>query len=361
MQLLPYAALEPISLQKYVQQGLDFLAFCEARQLSATPANFASLTGYFTDYFLRGNTTRTYSTLTTRLKWFFEHVLQERWLDDVDTMGHRRFLQVRRALCKLDDTAQRKARPLYMRILKMALNALRPTELEEFQVLAAFTLAHAAIQRLGELVNGVAKLSNLKCYQTPSGAFFAFFYLRSNKPKNYKIGQAPFAMISEKGNSFAFNVIRTYLLRIFGGYVLWIDGKEIYIGGNSGLYDIDTKYRYKTKRNSAGGGDSIIDSDTLGLRNHDVCLFPRLDGRHMRSRVGLSKSRAVSLLRRLLQRISIPHPEEYSGHSARRGGYVDRLAVPLHFVQVQGHWAPGSATTDRDYSVHSIPLRLQYF
>ena len=64
-----------------------------------------------------------------------------------------------------------------------------------------------------------------------------------------------------------------------------------------------------------------------------MCLFPRLDGRHMRSRVGLSKSRAVSLLRRLLQRISIPHPEEYSGHSARRGGYVDRLAVPLHLFK----------------------------
>ena len=29
LQLLPYAALEPISLQKYVRQGLDFMAFCE--------------------------------------------------------------------------------------------------------------------------------------------------------------------------------------------------------------------------------------------------------------------------------------------------------------------------------------------
>ena len=89
-------------------------------------------------------------------------------------------------------------------------------------------------------------------------------------------------------------------------------------------------------------------------------LFPRLSG-SIRSLGHLSKSRAVDVLRILLRRVGVPSPEDYSGHSARRGGYVDRIHVPLRFVQIQGHWAPGSATSDQDYSVHSVPLRLQYF
>ena len=96
-------------------------------------------------------------------------------------------------------------------------------------------------------------------------------------------------------------------------------------------------------------------------RRSDVWLFPRLAGTGSSSTAYLRKDRAVKVLRRLLARVQIPYPEEYSGHSARRGGYVDRLHVPIQYVQIQGHWAPNSATTDRDYSVHSIPLRIRYF
>ena len=242
-------------------------------------------------------------------------------------------MDLRRALSKLDDSPVKKARPLYARALYMIAEALHPHDLEELQVLACFTLAHAAIQRLGEVLDGKATLRHLRCYDSPAGPFFAFFYFFGNKPKNYKIGQAPFAMISQRANPFAFFVLDTYVRTVFGDIEM----------GRGLLRD----FNYISETAMGGGSQSIP-------------LFPRLSGSN-RSRGHLSKSRAVDILRALLRRVGIPSPEEYSGHSARRGGYVDRIHVPLRFVQIQGHWAPGSATSDQDYSVHSVQLRLQYF
>ena len=333
VQMLPFASLEAASFRKYVEQGFDFIAFCVARGLRYSPANFESLGGYYLDYFIRGNTTRTFSSISTRLKWFHEYILEVPWLQQSDPSAYARVKRLRRALCKLDDTPVKKARPLHARILRMIASSLQPGNLLELQVLACFTLAHAAIQRLGELVDGKATVSHLRCYDSPGGRFFAFFYFLGNKPKNFKIGQAPFAMISQRGNPFAYAVLDTYLRQVFGGYSV-IGG--VFTTGSRAPLDVssdDRKSRY---------------------------LFPSLRGKLTTSGF-LSKSLAISTLRSLLRRVRIPSPELYSGHSARRGGYVDRLHVPLHFVQVQGHWAPGSATTDRDYSVHNIPLRLRYF
>ena len=320
---------------KYLKQGIDFVAFCDARGLPVEPVSYTALMSYFVDYFLRGNTTRTFPTIATRLKWLYEQVFGSSWLSAADPRGYRDFLQARRALAKLDDSTVTKARPLYSRILRMIFDDLASTEHEEFQVLACWTLAHAAIQRLGEVVDGKAKLSHLRCYSSPQGLFFAFVYGRLNKPKTYKVGQAPFAMISERGNAFAFGVLMAYLRMVFGGCDIFEGGEIRRIGGYKGEYTFD--------------------------RRSDVWLFPRLAGTGSSSTAYLRKDRAVKVLRRLLARVQIPYPEEYSGHSARRGGYVDRLHVPIQYVQIQGHWAPNSATTDRDYSVHSIPLRIRYF
>lgn len=310
------------------------MAFCKARKLEATPASFENLGGYFTDYFLRGNTTRTFSTIATRLHWFYRSVLDEPWLSQSSPSEHRRFIALRRALSKLDDSPVKKARPLYARILQMIAGAIRPGNLQELQVLACFTLAHAAIQRLGELLDGKATLRNLRCYKSPAGPFFAFFYYLGNKPKNFKIGQTPFAMISRKANPFAFHVIDTYLRRQFGEF--GVTGGVTHVTNNT---------------------NSLPIAAPRGV-NLDTFLFPQLNGSRSSA---LSKATAVSVLRTLLRRVKVPCPEEYSGHSARRGGYVDRMHVPLRYVQIQGHWAPGSATTDQDYSVHNIQLRQSYF
>lgn len=336
---LPFVSLEAASLRKYLRQGVDFMAFCEARRLPVLPVSFESLMAYFADYFLRGNTTRTYSTMSTRLKWFYQHVLEAEWIAKADPAAYRQFLRGRRTLCKLDDSTVDKARPLYARTLRMMCGSLGRGEVEEFEVLACFTLAHAAIQRLGELVGGNARRSHLRCYSSPGGRFFAFFYGKANKPKTFKIGQTPFAMISEGGNPFAFGVLSVYLRRVFGGFSVCY-GLE---GG--GVEDRRLAVRRPSRDAEAG----------------DACLFPCLAGSAWNYSVGLRRDRAIMILRRLLARVGIPCPQEYSGHSARRGGYVDRLHVPLSFVQIQGHWAPGSATTDQDYSVHSVPLRLKYF
>ena len=325
--------MEADTLRKYLEQGFDFIAFCVAKGLRYSPASFESLGGYYLDYFLRGNTTRTFSSISTRLKWFHEYILEVPWLQQSDPSAYNRVQRLRRALSKLDDTPVKKARPLYARILHMIASSLQPGNLLELQVLTCFTLAHAAIQRLGELVDGKATLDHLRCYDSPGGRFFAFFYFLGNRPKNFKIGQAPFAMISQRGNPFAYSVLDTYLWQIFGGYS--VIGGVTYTGRSAPL------------------------GVSPGARK-SLHLFPSLRGKSPTSGY-LTKSRAVSTLRSLLRRVHIPSPELYSGHSARRGGYVDRLHVPLHFVQVQGHWAPGSATTDQDYSVHNIPLRLRYF
>ena len=311
---LPYASLEASTLKKYLWQGCDYLAFCRARSVRPFPASYDSLGLYFVCYFLRGNTTRTFSSIATRLKWFFAAHRGEPWLDERDPAGHQQFLRLRRTLAKVDDTTVKKARPLYQSVLRLLFRRLKPGDHMGLLVLAVFTLAHAAIQRLGELVDGTARMRNMKRYESPQGPFYAFFYLSTNRPKASKTKQAPFALVSRRSNRFAFCVLEVYFS--------WVG-----VGAREGDY-----------------------------------LFPELDqhGGIMRRRY-LGSGSAKRTLRRMLEEAGIPAPEEYSGHSARRGGYVDRLHVPLSFVQIQGHWAPGSATTDADYNVHSVSSRMQYF
>ena len=354
MSWLPFMALEASSLRKYLRQGIDFAAFCHAKRVPILPASFANLGGYFLDYFLRGNTSRTFSSISTRLKWFYLNVLESPFLDTCCPSEHRQWLRLRKALLKLDDVPVKKARPLYSRILKMLALVVDPQSVEELQVLACFSLAHAAIQRLGELLDGAATLRHLRCFDSPQGPFFCFFYFLGNKPKNFKISQAPFALVSRVRNPFAFNVIDTYLRCVFGDYD--VPGSVCFVPSSVGEGRSIFKYSV-----SDYNSDSDINSigDFCGVDQKSP-LFPRLGGR-ARTSSHLPKSRAISILRTLLSRAKIPSPHEYSGHSARRGGYVDRLHVPLRYVQIQGHWAPGSATTDQDYNVHNIPLRMKFF
>ena len=338
LQYLPFTSFEPVTIRKYLLQGIDFMAFCDARGMRLLPANYKALMAYFLEYFRRGNTTRTFSTLATRLKWFYEYILEEPWLEEMNPVEHRAFLKGRRGLAKLDDSKKDKARPLYARTLRMMFGVVKRSDFEEFQVLACLTLAHAAMQRLGEVTNGKARLPHVRCYESLGGRFFAFFYGQSNKPKNFKIGQTPYAMVSEKTNPFAYKVLEVYLRKMFGGFRVF-QGEEgwEWVGGRKGVFT------------------------GCSSRNVEVCLFPSLVGGANDHSKGLKMERTIKIMRRLLRRARIPYPEEYSGQSCRRGGRADRFHVPVQLVRVQGHWAPGSKVVDQEYSVHSIQLRLRYF
>ena len=96
---------------KYLKQGIDFVAFCDARGLPVEPVSYTALMSYFVDYFLRGNTTRTFPTIATRLKWLYEQVFGASWLLAADPRGYRDLLQARRALANLDNSIVNQSPP----------------------------------------------------------------------------------------------------------------------------------------------------------------------------------------------------------------------------------------------------------
>jgi len=112
-----------------------------------------------------------FSSISTRLKWFFAAHRGEPWLDVRDPEGHQQFLRLRRTLAKVDDTTVRKARPLHQSILRLLFRRLEPGDNNGLLVLTVFTLAHAAIQRLGELVNGTAAVESSESEQDQAGSF----------------------------------------------------------------------------------------------------------------------------------------------------------------------------------------------
>lgn len=314
LRMLPLASLSGRTLTKYMDQGTDFCAFCTAHRMNILPVTYLNLMAYFTGYFLRGNTTRTFPTLATRLRWYVRTVLRAVWLEESDPEAYKDFLEGRRALSKLDQSEPKKARPLYQSILQMLALRVKVAISTRFQVFVMFTLAHGAIQRLGELANGVARRRNLRHYVTPQGPFFAFLYMAHNKPKCHKIGQAPYAMISRAGNPFAYHIISAYL-------------QLIHLHSKGSVY-----------------------------------LFPYINSNgDVNFHRAMSKTFAVGTFRQLLSSAGVPAPSEYSGHSARRGGFVDRLHVPIRYVLVQGHWSANSDTADKDYNSHSVAHRMRYF
>ena len=309
---LPFTSLEQSSLREYKRTGEDFVAFCTAHKLQLIPISYRSLTSFFYDYFRRGNTTRTFNNLASRIKWYITNVCGEPWIDEQDPVGYRAWLAARRALQKVDATLVSKKKPLYKPILKEMLRVAA----SRFDILICtiFLTQHACMQRLGELVNGTARRKHLRHYVHPDrGPFFVFFYLSSNKPKAHKIKQAPYAIISQHNRPLVYNVLSKYLTRFH----------------------------------------SSSDPDTY--------LFPYMNREDnvIRS-TPLSFASAVKGMRNLLKRIGL-NKDDYGGQSARRGGFLDNVNVPLHFSQTQGHWSVGSTTTLSEYGHQGLEQRLRWF
>lgn len=312
---LPFAAYEPRTIKNYSRIGDDFVAFCDARGISSVPAGYYNLTSFLWDYMERGNTARNFNPICSSLKWYFIHILHENWIDVTCPAGYHAFLRARRAMKKFDTTMVKKAKPLYLVILKLLHKRILAHHTRRFEVLAMWTLANAAMQRIGELANGTARVKHLKYYNSPLlGEFFVFYYFYANKPKMHKTKQAPFAVISKRNADFAFSLLRTYVRRYHGG-----------------------------------------------ARGEDY-LFPwTIEGKIVRDKA-MSYSQAVDGLRELLREEKIPDCDKYGGPSARRGGFIDRAgSVPMNFIQTQGHWSPGSSVTEREYGHQSLEARLKYF
>ena len=311
---LPHMAFSTTTLDKYMMQGMDYLACCVAHNIAAIPCSFKSLTTYFASYFMRGHTTRTFNSISTRLKWFVVHVCHSQWLDERNRDDFEAFLRARRALSKLDESVIDKALPLTTRHLRLIYSVHDASSTYDVQVLTVWVLAHAAIQRLGEIVNGTAKVENLELFSSRVGKFYAFYYLSGNRPKAHKTKQAPYAMVSEKSNPFAFNIIAYFM-------------KVVHSQSHAKDY-----------------------------------LFPKITSSRLIDRFRfMTSTSAITRLREWLDMCGVPCSKDYSGHSARRGGFVDRVHVPIGFTQIQGHWAPGSLTAHLEYDVYDVKRRMDFF
>ncbi len=309
---LPYSALELSSLKAYMRQGEDFVAFCVAHRVNFIPVNFQALSGYFYDWVRRGNTARTFNALATKIKWYLTNILFQEWIDVGDPVGYLAWLQARKALSKMDPSLVTKMAPLTLQLLDK-IKSILPNSKFFVMVFAIFTLQHAAMQRLGELLNGSAKLKHIRHLLTPKGPCFIFLYLFSNRPKMHKVKQAPFAVISKHNRPLAYCAMSEFL-RIF----------HFKSSPNDYLFPYITK--------------------------NEVILNKR----------PLSSKSAIDALRVLIGQIGL-NPLLFGGHSARRGGFCDSLHVPLYHSQTQGHWTLGSLSTMAEYCHLALSSRLQYF
>lgn len=311
---LPYAALEPKVLSEYNRQGEDFVAFCVANNLQFIPISYHSLTAYFYDHVKRGKTARSFRCLSSKIKWYIINVLHGEWIDTSDPVGYAAFLQARRAMSKLDLSLVSKKAPLYLAILLKFEQVISPMSVYEEQLMAIFSLQHACMQRLGELVGGTARRRNVRRYSHPSaGAFFAFFYFEGNKPKMHKVKQAPFAVVSQRNNPLAFKYMSRHLARVH----------KVSTPSSFLFYHVNKE-------------DKIIKSRSLSFGG------------------------AVDGLKSLIAKVGL-NPAKYGGQSARRGGFLDKLHVPLNMSQTQGHWSVGSVTTMQEYGHQGLSHRLRFF
>ena len=268
---LPYMAFATKTLENYIAQGCDYVAYCKAMDLDPLPVSYSTLTAYFANYFFRGNSSNSFASLSSRLKTFVTLVCHEKWIDVIDPEGYKAWLRARLALRKLDDSEITKAPPLTLAHLSLLQHLVAKDDIYDIQILTLWAFAHATLQRLGELVHGVARLENIGHFETPKGNFFAFFYLHRNRPKAHKAGkQAAYAMVSDKSNPFAYALMARFLSLVHGS------------------------------------------------PKPDDFLFPRMSKQGFIHRdSGLSKNAAVSGLRRLLTLAKVPSPGSYTGHSAR--------------------------------------------
>ena len=312
LRALPYSALETSSAKQYLRQGEDYVAYCIAHGIPFLPVNFQSLTAYFTDWVHRGHTSRSFGALATKIKWYITNILFGEWIDSTDPIGYKAWLQARKALSEADPSLVTKKAPLTLRILE-EINLKLPNDIFNSMIFTIFSMQHATMQRLGELLNGVALVKHLRHITTPKGGVFIFLYLFSNRPKMHKMKQAPYAIISKCNRPLVYRAL-TKFLQVFH------------------TNSISTDYLFP----------HVTRSNTI-LRHR-----------------ALSSSTAIKALGELLKMIGLD-ASKFGGHSARRGGFCDSLHIPLHFSQTQGHWTLGSLTTMTEYGHQSLASRMLYF
>lgn len=288
------------------------MAYCVAHGIPFLPVNFQALTSYFTDWVHRGHTARSFGALATKIKWYITNILFDEWIESSDPAGYKAWLQARKVLCKIDPTLVTKMAPLTLHILEEIKPKL-PDDPFYSMIFTIFTMQHAAMQRLGELLNGVALVKHLRHIITPRGGVFIFLYLYSNKPKMHKAKQAPYAIISERNRPLAYLALTKFMTEF-----------------HSNSLPADYLFPHVTRSNT--------------ILHHRP----------------LSSATAIKALRILLSKIGLD-ASKFGGHSARRGGFCDSLHIPLHFSQTQGHWTLGSLSTMTEYGHQSLASRMLYF
>ena len=297
---LQFASLEPATEARYKKQAGDFLAYCEANSQQVIPCSLESLSSYLYSKFSSGCTARSNASVLSKLRWYYRSVLRQPWLTDQEQTELGR---ITRALGKYDYSMPKKAAPLYLEHIRR-LFALVKTE-EDQIIFAAFSLAHATISRLGELLHKDITVENVQFIS--SKRCFVFYHYRP--PKAHKLKRPPYAVISYSQQRFHYFVLSNYI-------------------------------SLRKRMQSAG------------------CLFPSTN----KSRTPLLRKTAVDWIQRSLQELKFPGHQRYSGHSPRRGAFNEaRRRAPMTQIAAQGHWAPGGETAQIEYEVSSLSERLQYF
>jgi hypothetical protein len=307
--VLPLASLASRSLKEYAATASSYAAYAAAQGLPKIPLTYESVMGWLTALFLRGRKPATFAALCSRLKWIAVHVWGTPWLDE-DLVALR---AGRRALSKLSPHRVRKAKPLYQFTLKRIAAGVDPSALKDNIFLALWAVATACLSRLGEMLK--ARRANVKLIDAGSkGKFFIIGYFAWNRPKQHKIRNAPYALVSEANNPLAFDMLRWLLVR------------------------------------------AVADAPSSPL-------FPQVNTSGEVVQAGVAARHAVTWLQNRLRQANFPDAKLYGQTSARRGGLSSALdrEVPLHFCEVQGHWALSGGTALVEYRAHSWWTRLKYF
>ena len=310
---LPYASLQDNVLREYVRIGEDYVAYCLSAKFPLVPISYTAFTGYFVRAFRKGFTTRSFAGMACKIKWYFTNVLHAEPLDMRDPVGYQAYLRAIRALKKMDHTVAKKKSPLYMAIIRRLATVADGSAFEDM-IITILAFQNRCMQRLGELVDGSAKIHHLRHFEHMDfGPFFVFYYLDNNPAKAHKMKNAPFAIVSKRNSPFAYMRMIQFINAVHA--------------------------------NSP----------------QDAFLFPHVNKEdkfeYQRS---LSKSQVIKCMELLLTRAGF-NSANYGGQSARRGGFLDRHDVPLFLACVQGHWSPESLTAQREYGHQSLTQRLTYF
>lgn len=311
VRVLPVLSLSSTSGSLYKKTGENYIAFCTASSIPPFPPSYASVMGFLLVSFLSGVTPTSLPSFTSRLKFYTLNFAGSTWLSELER------LQVcagRRALAKLKIHRVKKSKPISPTMLAMIKVNLTPLNKSEVIFLSLWSLAFATMQRLGETVK--TRRFNLRLFR-PAGhsAFFVYCFRGWNLPKVHKVKAAPYAVISEKNNKLAFDLL-LHLLNT------WVPNDP------------------------------------------EAVVFPQVDNRDGTILPAPVTSRkSIFWLRGQLNLINVPDVELYGATSARRGSLTDALdrGVPLSACQVQGHWKVDGPTPVTEYQAHDWVSRIQHF